>query len=99
MNNFLKKKQKIKNINKILNLLELKLLQKEKIKKHKISQDADISFPVFFKGINHFTLNGMKIRKKKKHTHINQTLTIQSQLTKQLINLTVNTQCPLIKIR
>jgi hypothetical protein len=63
---YLKKKQKAKNINKILSNLELKLLSKEKIKKNKASKDADISFPVFFKGINHFTLNGIKIRKKKK---------------------------------
>jgi hypothetical protein len=96
---FLKKKQKATNINKVLNTIEFKLLLKDKIKKNRISKDADISFPVFFKGINHFTLNGIKIRKKKKLSHINQTLTIQSKLSKQSIKLTVNTNCPLIKIR
>ena len=96
---FLKKKQKATNINKVLNTIEFKFLLKDKIKKNRISKDADISFPVFFKGINHFTLNGIKIRKKKKLSHINQTLTIQSKLSKQSIKLTVNTNCPLIKIR
>lgn len=99
MNSLFNKKQKLKNINKILNLLENKLIVKEKLKSIKNMNDADISFPVFFKGINHFTLNGMKIRKKRKKTHINQTLTIQSSLNKQLVTVTVNTHCPLVKIR
>lgn len=99
MLSLLKKKQKLHNIKSTLNTLESKLILKDKIKKNRISKDADISFPVFFKGINHFTLNGIKIRKKKKLTHINQTLTIQSKLSKQTIKITVNTNCPLIKIR
>ncbi len=97
MYSLLKKKQNFKLINKTLNHFEFTLLNKTK--KTKISKDADISFPVFFKGINNFTLNGLKIRKKKKLSHINQTITIQTKLSKQILYLTVNTQCPLIKIR
>lgn len=99
MYNLLKKKQSLKYINPALNNIEIKLLSKKKTYKNNITKDADVSFPVFFKGINHFTLNGMKIRKKYKYNNINQTITIQSKLSKQLIKLTVNTQCPLIKIR
>jgi len=99
MYTFLKKKQNINNLNAIKNNYELVFVTKQKQKKNKIIKDADISFPVFSKGINNFTLHGMKIRKKKKTNHINQTITIQTRLSKQLIKLHVNTQCPLIKIK
>lgn len=99
MYTFLKKKQNINNIIPIKNIYELLLINKVKQRKNKIIKDADISFPVFSKGINNFTLHGMKIRKKKKINHINQTITIQTKLSKQLINLTVSNQCPLVKIK
>lgn len=98
MYNLLKKKQNANALNVIKNNYELLLITKKQ-KKNKIIKDADISFPVFSKGINNFTLNGMKIRKKKKTNHINQTITIQTKLSKQLIKLNVNTQCPLITIK
>lgn len=99
MYNFLKKKQNINTLNLIKNKYELLLINKQKQKKNRIIRDADISFPVFSKGVNNFTLHGMKIRKKRKANHINQTITIQTKLSKQLINLNVNTQCPLVKIK
>jgi hypothetical protein len=95
---FFKKKQNLKNTNYITKHYQNIFVTKKKIIDN-LNKDADISFPIFSKNVNSFTLHGLKTRKKMKKNHINQTITIQTKLNKQLIYLTVNTQCPIVKIR
>lgn len=61
--------------------------------------DADISFPIFLKGIMSFLISGKIIRRRKTKTHLNQTITIESFLSKNIVRIMVQTQFPLLKTR
>jgi hypothetical protein len=95
MYNFFKKKS---NPNCLL-LNHYEILFRSKHKTKNLTADADISFPVFLKGIMSFLISGKIIRKRKKNTHLNQTITVESFLSKNVVRIMVQTQFPLLKTR
>lgn len=95
MYSFFLKKSNISYL--LLNHYEILFRSKNKTKN--LTDDVDISFPVFLKGIMSFLISGKIIRKRKKNPHLNQTVTIESFLSKNVVRIMVQSQFPLLKTR
>lgn len=64
-----------------------------------LNDDVDTSFPVFLKGIMYFIMSGKIVRKKRRQTHLNQTITIESFLSRNIVRVMVQRQFPLLRTR
>lgn len=80
-------------------LSHYEILFRSKNQTKNLNDDVDISFPVFLKGVMYFLMSGKIVRRKKRQTHLNQTITVESFLSKNIVRVMVQRQFPLLRTR